>query len=137
MTTNVTLVKSETDLRSSVIETSKKRPLEGQSPYVVNLGLFYAARRGRAVRRSCTTSLAVGWLRVGVQGLPDIYEQPRASLDMTITRCSGGSRLKFSMENILDDDIRFEQEAVLEKTSKLTSHTHRGRSISLSISTGG
>ncbi len=135
-TANITLVRSRTDVSKLGVETSQKRPLEGQSPYVVNLGLFYANAKGTNGATLMFNRFGRRLSRVGVQRLPDIYEQPRTSIDMTYSRHMGIGRLKLSLENLLDDDVRFEQKGIIEKTSKVTSRSQQGRSISLSISTG-
>ncbi len=135
-TANITLVRSRTDVSKLGVETSQKRPLEGQSPYVVNLGLFYANANGTTGATLMVNRFGRRLSRVGVQGLPDIYEQPRTSVDMTYSRRTGIGRLKLSLENLFDDDVRFEQKGIIEKTSKVTSRFRDGRSISLSISTG-
>ncbi|HWN82983.1 MAG TPA: hypothetical protein VNM87_12870, partial [Candidatus Udaeobacter sp.] len=75
---------------------------------------------------------------VGIFGLPDIYEQPRNSLDLVGSQTVGMFRFKMALENILDDDVVFEQEqpevpGVAEEGSKVTHTSHIGRSLSLSV----
>ncbi len=66
-------------------------------------------------------------------------EQPRKSLDLTMTYAIRGSRIKLSLENLVDEDVRFEQQqaeiqGVTEAGRRVTHSTHRGRVTSLSIS---
>jgi hypothetical protein len=67
---------------------------------------------------------------VGAMALPDIYEEPRHSLDATASVKLGRINLKFSAKNLLDSEERFEQ-------SGYTIHaTKPGRSFSLKLATG-
>jgi hypothetical protein len=47
MTSNLTLVNSRVTLPASGVQSSATRPLEGQSPYVANLGFYYTSPAGR------------------------------------------------------------------------------------------
>lgn len=133
---NWTLVHSETNLAERGIAASQKRPLEGQSPYVVNTGIFYASASGRTNASILYNVFGKRLSRVGLEQLPNIYERPKHSLDMTMSRRVGNARLKLSIENILDSESRFEQRSVAGGQVGVTHRNTKGRSISLSLSTG-
>jgi len=123
------------------VATTLKRPLEGQSSYVVNLGLFYSSPKGSTSASVLYNVSGPRLARVGMYGIPDIYEQPRNSLDMTTSRRILGSRIKLSAENLLNEDVRFEQRqpaiaGVVAAGSRVTHSNHQGRSFSISISNG-
>lgn len=100
---NVTLSHSRVDLSGSEgVQTSKVRPLVGQSPLVVNLGLDYAndttGTRGRVVYNVAAPRIQA----VGQNELLDQYEQPRHLLDVAIAQRIGKYLdLKLTVENIL------------------------------------
>ncbi len=91
--------------------TNLERPLEGQAPYVLNLGLNYATFSGMEAglfynRFGERLSAAGG------SGLPDIYEQPRNALDATLTfPMPQGVQVKLKATNLFDAQYRFEQSA--------------------------
>lgn len=139
---NLTLVKSETDLTGLGVGTSSQPPLQGQSPYVINLGLFYASPHGGTTGGVLYNVFGRRLDRIGVQGLPDIYEEPRHSLDLTLSRALRVAKVKLSIENLLDGEVRFDQKQPAgvprgdAPASRVVYQSHRGRSVSLSISNG-
>ncbi len=132
---NLTLIESESNLGEEAgISTSEKRPLTGQSPYVVNLGLFWASE-ARTTNASVLYTVFGRRLRnIGPGSTPDIYEQPRHSLDLSVGRQFGGVNAKFAVENVLDDEHEFEQEGA--DRTEITERWKDGRSFSLSLSIG-
>ncbi len=78
---------------------------------------------------------------IGLGELPDIYEKPASSLDMTVSRSLGRTRLKLSAENILNSGTEYTQEqkeipGVVGKSKVVTRSYGKGRSFSLSLSIG-
>ena len=110
---NFSWIDSNVMVRSGGIfqPTNEERPLEGQAPYVVNLGLTYADldgfEGGLYFNRFGERLTAAGG-----SGLPDIYEQPRNSLDASIGfPVPGGLRAKIKGTNLLDAEHLYLQEA--------------------------
>lgn len=109
---NLALIASQVQLPPDVgLVTNAKRPLQGQSPYVGNafvtweqagwgteLGAFYNVYGPRISE-------------VGINGIPDIYEQPFHRLDLSASQSIGksGFKLKAALENVLDQSIRLTQ----------------------------
>jgi TonB dependent receptor/Carboxypeptidase regulatory-like domain/TonB-dependent Receptor Plug Domain len=90
--------------------TNTERALAGQSPFVFNLALDYehgqTKTRGRILYNVAGPRIS----RVGVSGLPDMYEQPRHILDISVAQGLGERLdLKLSLENLLDAPVRFTQ----------------------------
>jgi len=128
---NLTLVESQVSVPAGSIVTSLEHPLEGQSPYVANLGLYYEPQGKRLAGSVLYSAFGERLDVVGANELPDKFETARGSLDATVAYASPwGVRLKLSAENLLDDDVRFEQ------GGKTTRSYERGRSFGLSLSTG-
>ena len=85
-------------------------PLQGQSPYVANLQLGYQHPEGRRELTLLFNRAGERIAQVGVQGLPDVYEQPANQLDFTwLERLSEEWALKLRLRNLLDPDVEFTQ----------------------------
>jgi hypothetical protein len=110
---NFSWIESEVRVREGGIyqPTNLKRPLEGQAPYVLNLGVNYSTWNGwegGLFYNRFGKRLAAA----GGSGLPDIYEQSRNALDATLSvPLRQGARIKLKATNLLDSEYRFEQSA--------------------------
>lgn len=133
---NWTLVESETERRDVGIQHTSKPPLAGQSPYVLNLGVFYATETGRTTASILYNVFGRRLEALGVQDEPDIYEMPRHMLDLSVNHMLGSYKFKLSLENLLDDEVRYEQQQPLDGKWVARHISTRGRSISLSVSVG-
>lgn len=103
---NGALIRSQVDLRGAEgFQTSAQRPLQGQSPYVVNLGLSYEPMDTRVpLSASLLLNRAGPRIRdVGAEGIPDEVEETGARLDAVGSVGLGaGWRLGMSGRNLLD-----------------------------------
>ncbi len=98
----------------STIQTSRSRPLQGQSPWIANLQLGWDdVDHGR----SATVVYNVFGPRiaeVGALGAPDVYEQPVHRLDLVYRHGLGdGWSLSARASNLIDAPIRRTQGAEL------------------------
>jgi hypothetical protein len=114
--------------------SSDARPLFGQSPYVVNLGLTW----DRTASGTTATLLYNRFGRrldaFGGQGLPDIYEEGRSLLDFTLEQdLPRGVGLKFSATRLLGDQVRFTQ-SFPNGDEVVTRQYELGRAFSLGLS---
>ena len=67
---------------------------------------------------------------VGLGGIPDAYEQPRSTLDLSLEHpVFAGARLRIEAENLLDSETEILQGGV----TRLHYRTGRGLSIGLSV----
>lgn len=111
---NVTLVHSQVELnpttsRGLKIQSSLTHPLQGQSPYVVNAGLDYNNESSGTSARILYNVFGVRLRTVGNQ-MPDVYEQPRHQLDVTVAQRFGEHvELKLAGENLIDAPLRITQ----------------------------
>ena len=145
---NYSWIRSETKIgdQSGGSATSLRRPLEGQSPYVVNAGLYFATASGRTSLSVLYNKLGRRLSAVGLVGLPDIYEEPRTNLDLSASQRLGRYKIKMAMENLLDDEVRFVQKQKEVRNEdgsikvpgrdKVARSTDSGRTFSVSISMG-
>ncbi len=94
----------------SFANTNNKRPLEGQSPYVLNASLGYKNSVSWSQERDVYTSVFLNYhvfgpriSGIGTNGVPDVYEQPFHSLDL-VFRQSLSLYLSFSFtaKNLLN-----------------------------------
>ncbi len=148
LNTNLTLVRSSVSVPdvirvyipgeggSDLPVVAKDRALQGQSPYIVNIGLTYAAESGSAVGgQPGDLTVSVLFNRfgrridaVGGQATPDIHEEPRSQLDIVAERTLfGGAKLKLSASRLLGNRVEFTQGGGLLR------QWDSGRTVSLSV----
>ena len=121
---NATWIKSEVFVKASETTIARKgRPLQGQSPYVYNLGIYYQ-------NLNSNTDITLLYNRIGTRIIEvataydeDIIEKPRDVLDLTISQgISDFLSVKLSIKDILSQDQRFTQGKYLSRiNSKETS----------------
>ncbi|HTJ80979.1 MAG TPA: TonB-dependent receptor, partial [Polyangiaceae bacterium] len=102
---NVTFAHSSVGLdpETSALVTSKERPLSLQAPYILNVALDFDEPdwgfRARALYNVVGPRLST----VGTNGLPDIYDEPRHQLDLTLAQKIGPHvEVRASAQNLLD-----------------------------------
>jgi TonB-dependent receptor len=100
---NGTLVQSTVTLGPKAAGQANERPMMGQSPYVVNAGIFYADTAAGIQCNVVYNTFGKRLHAVGSFGTPDIYEMPAGSLDATVGKDIGRKvQLKLGAQNILD-----------------------------------
>jgi outer membrane receptor protein involved in Fe transport len=108
--TNASVIRSKVTLHEEGIQTNDERPLQGQSPYVINCQLGYD---NVDTGRSLILLYNVFGKRisaVGGIGLPDIYEQPFHSLNVVAKmKLKDRVKLSFKINNILNRPVEFTQ----------------------------
>ncbi|MFZ4707855.1 MAG: TonB-dependent receptor domain-containing protein, partial [Bacteroidales bacterium] len=103
---NASYIKSEIKLDTAKFySTEAKRPMQGQSPYIVNLGLYYQDND-----HGLMVSLLYNVIgkRIVVVGLdtPDVYEMPRNVIDLTVTKNVGEKlQIKAGIQDILNQKV--------------------------------
>jgi outer membrane receptor protein involved in Fe transport len=112
---NITLVVNASIIQSivatdSIAEGESQRVLQGQSPYIVNVGLYYNDTKngimGSAMFNKAGKRIAV----VGDINTPHIWEMPFNSLDFTFEKkIFEKISIKFGIKNALDGDVIFQQ----------------------------
>jgi hypothetical protein len=87
---NGALIHSQIDLtNSSNLTQASVRPMEGQSPYVINTGLFYQDDNKGFLFNIMYNKYGKRIFLVGDNEFPTIYEMPRDLLDLTISKSIG------------------------------------------------
>jgi len=92
-------------------DIEREGPLNGQSSYSLNLGFFYGSKafEGSVLYTAFGRRLSQVGAGQYPNKLPDIYEYPLQSLDLTVSKDIAGMRLKLSAENLLNDVVEFRQ----------------------------
>lgn len=118
LNTNYAWIESEITLPEGTgIQTNANRPLQGQSPYVWNFQIGYDDPERKINAALLYNVFGERIVEVGVAGAPDIYEQPRPSLDFVYAQNFGPWRFKGSLKNILNPERELTQgEAVTRLT---------------------
>ena len=109
---NVTIVHSRVDLdtEQTGIQTSSSRPLAGQSPFVVNVALDWNHEKTKTRIRGLYNVFGARISQVGLNGIPDVYEQPRHLVDLSAAQGIGDHLdVKATLENVLNAPVRFTQ----------------------------
>lgn len=108
---NYAWIESSVELgESGAVQTSRSRPLQGQSPYVVNLQLGYEKPDGKMTWGLLFNTFGERISRVGIFGQPDVYEQPFNQLDFVYGwKFADGWALKTRFRNLLDPEVEFLQ----------------------------
>ncbi len=124
------------------------RPMQGQSPYLINLGIFYqnggwsaSALYNRIGKRIIGVGNKYGTGADGiVKNIPNSYEMPRNAIDLSFGRKFGHWELKASVRDLLAERFLFKQieDIELQTSKKRIEETTRsykpGRNFSLSVS---
>ncbi|MGH7580785.1 MAG: TonB-dependent receptor domain-containing protein [Gemmatimonadales bacterium] len=109
---NVTLIQSEIDVGNVGLSslTNPSRPMAGQSEYVVNGGLGYAADDGRLNATVLYNVAGPRLVEAGIRPFPDSYEQERHLLDVSVQfPVVYGLSAKLDGKNLLDEPVHYLQ----------------------------
>jgi TonB-dependent receptor len=107
------------------------RPLQGQSPYVLNLGLLYDLEKAGLSSTLLFNQVGeriylVGDLSAGA-GSPDIYEAPRALLDFQVSKklIKNKAELRLNISDLLNSTQYFYQNPDSKKTFQKNKDAYR------------
>jgi len=104
---NLQLYSNLSYFKSNVLISSWYRPLQGQSPYIINAGLFYT--KDKYSVNMLYNRIGERISAVGFQGYPDIYENARDVLDITAQYQGKNTTIKFTISDLLSQNSRFYQ----------------------------
>jgi hypothetical protein len=111
---NATLIKSKVQFNDG--ELHRDRPLQGQSPYMVNAGLFYYNDNNGLMVTMLYNIIGKRIVAVGRpspnswEDIPNIYEMPRNALDLAISKkLNRNFELKLAVKDILNEAVELSQ----------------------------
>ncbi len=128
------------------------RPMQGQSPYIVNGGLFYQPEQlgltiGVLYNRIGKRIVGIGRTDLSSGGsidndIPDMYEMPRDALDFVVTKRLGKRwEVRLSAKDLIGDDVElcqfpeFTDDAdKVQQRKEVTKRYAPGRSFSIGVS---
>lgn len=108
---NGAFMKSSVDFNSGNNPFDPDRPLQGQSPWLVNAGLQYSSIDNKISVSALVNRIGHRISAVGFQGYPDIYENGRTVLDLqtAIRILDKKGELKFNFSDLLNQRSIFYQ----------------------------
>ena len=115
LTLNASYIWSNVNLGKKSQGQSEKRPMMGQSPYIVNGGIYY---QNDSIGLQCSILYNVIGPRifiVGSYGTPDVYEMPRNSLDISVSKILWKKlEIKIGVQDLLNQKYLLSQDANMD-----------------------
>lgn len=138
--TNFALIRSKVDVSQVIGATSDNRPLQGQSPYIVNSGLQYESPNGDWSMNASYNVIGRRIFIVGNTQEPDVWEKHRHVIDLQFSKTIRENlTLKINVRDLLAQKVQFYQD--LDKNGKYNSSVDNnwqqsffGQTLSASIS---
>ncbi|MBL7786175.1 MAG: TonB-dependent receptor [Chitinophagales bacterium] len=113
LTLSLNLAYIYANVKIDSINTLSDRPLQGQSPYIINTNINYNWSKAGMNITLLYNRIGRRIVEVGsvVEGFPDIYENPRHLLDLAISKqCFKKANIRLSCNDILAQPILFYQD---------------------------
>lgn len=123
------------------------RAMQGQSPYLINTGMFYNSQRlaidiallyNRIGKRIVSVGRSEG-MDKSVR-VPDSYEMPRDAIDLSISKHLGKRiELKLAVHDLLNQSVTYKQQADVtvknqkKKVSQVTRQYKPGRNVAVAM----
>lgn len=109
---NVTILFSEVtfnDQNSTSGQVKANRPLQGQSPYLINAGLQYNSKKGAWNGALLYNRIGQRLTLVGNDDFPSVYERPRNQLDLQFAKkiLKDQAEIKFTVADLLNNEYYF------------------------------
>lgn len=112
---NATYVHSKVEF-AGTNHSESDRALQGQSPYLINTGLYYTNEKLGLSASALYNLIGKRMLAAGMKDIngdissPDVYEMPRNVLDIVVTKQLGKRfQLKFGVKDLLNQPYRCTQ----------------------------
>ncbi len=92
-----------------------QRPLQGQSPYVINAGLTYNDPETKTAVNISYNIFGPRIFAVGGRAFPTVWELPRHAIDISFTKSVAKNvEVKFGIQDLLNYQYRFYQDTNLD-----------------------
>ncbi|HRG79008.1 MAG TPA: TonB-dependent receptor [Cyclobacteriaceae bacterium] len=125
---NTAYIQSNVDVGTAATNQIQNRPLQGQSPYIVNLGLYYNDTETGFSVNAAYNVFGPRIFSVGDKLFPSWWEMPRQSVDFQIAKVwNKRFETKLNIQNLLnatyrlyqdnnnDNEIKVDQEALIQR----------------------
>jgi TonB-dependent receptor len=112
MNINAAFIKSEVNVGNQATNQIQYRPLQGQSPYIVNAGIFFNDPQSGWSINTAYNVFGPRIFTVGDKVFPSWWELPRQSMDLQISRRFFADKVefKFNVQNLLNAPFRIYQD---------------------------
>ncbi|MBK9630485.1 MAG: hypothetical protein IPO62_05370 [Saprospiraceae bacterium] len=107
---NASVIYSKVDLGVTAVAQDRTRALQGQSPYIINAGLYYQDKKDLGINLVYNI-FGERIYSVGDDLFPTIYELPRHSIDLILTKKVGRWTYKLGINDLLNARYRFYQDS--------------------------
>ena len=111
---NASLIKSSIQLSQADKETNinTSRPMMGQSPYIINTGIFYQNDSIGLIISAMYNVVGERVVIAGVPGIPEVWEMPRHLVDLTVNKSVGEHfDVRFGIQDMLNQSTVWIQDA--------------------------
>lgn len=109
---NGSLIRSFVELGQAQLGQSNERPLQGQSPYIVNAGLFYQHAESCWSVNAVYNVIGARIFIIGFDVYPDIYQMPRNVIDFNVSkRFKNNIEMKLGFGDLLNQEVLLLQDA--------------------------
>lgn len=108
---NIAIIQSKVNFDANVADQLSGRPMQGQSPFVINAGLQYSNDATKTNTGLLFNRIGRRISTVGFPGFGNIYEAPRSIVDFQFTQ--GFARaweVKFTISDLLNQKANFYQD---------------------------
>lgn len=115
---NASYIKSEVNYGNTVNEAVQdvKRPLQGQSPYIANAILNYQDENKGWNISAAYNTIGARIYAIGNVDFPTVYELPRHSVDLTVSKSISKSfAIKLGIQDLLNSPYQFYQDTNRDK----------------------
>lgn len=125
---NAAYIYSNVDIGTAATNQIQNRPLQGQSPYIINIGLYYQDEESGFSVNTAYNVFGPRIFTVGDKIFPSWWEMPRHSVDFQIAKTwNKRFETKFNIQNLLnaayrlyqdnnnDNQIKTEYEALIQR----------------------
>ncbi|MER2999112.1 TonB-dependent receptor [Pontibacter populi] len=109
---NASLIESKVDLGAESEGQERNRAMYGQSPFIVNAGLYYNDEVRNLQVNMLYNVIGKRIFTVGDDQAPTVYEMPRNVLDLSVTKGIGKHfELKAGIQDILNQKVNLMQDS--------------------------
>jgi len=113
---NASWIFSKVNLGAEAIGQDKSRPLMGQSPYIINAGVYYAKPEKGLSASVLYNIIGRRIIAAGTYGTPDLYEMPRHGIDLNLHKSFGKHiEIKWGIQDLLNEPFLLQQDSNLDK----------------------
>jgi outer membrane receptor for ferrienterochelin and colicin len=139
---NAAYIVSEINLQNDgTLLEKESRPMQGQSPYIINAGVFYNDDEHGFHVNAQYNIFGKRIAFVGLPGLPTWWEMPRHMMDITVSKSlNKRAVLRLGVSDLLNARSLFREDANLDNklkdaaTNKVVRSTYNGQYVTLGLS---